>query len=442
MIDPWDHPIFGQTLQEWQGIVDLVARVADVRAGLVMRVRDDDIEVFVSSRSAGNPYEVGDKEKLCGSGLYCERVIATQEQLLVPNALKSDEWRNNPDIKLNMISYLGFPIRLASGRPFGTICVLDDREHEYGPDVIALLEKMRDLIENHLQLNERLLLREENCRLLEQLQGELAERTRGEEALRASEERYRMLLALSPDGISVTDITGRILACNEQFVQVHGYGHSSELIGRCAREFTTPEAYDRLYREVATAFERGERVARGMEVEVARPDGSVLVTEYSVAQIPWADAPAGVAFVANIRDVTERNRMLAELTRHQSHLEEQVRARTRDLEAEIARRTAAQAALARSERILNDAERIAHVGSWERDLITGDLYWSDETHRIFGISSGTPPEDVRKDIWGAVYPEDYRTVEAAYAHMLQTGVPFNSVYRIILPGGELRVVHH
>ena len=120
-----------------------------------MRIDEDDIEVFVSSNSSGNPYTVGSKEHLLGSGLYCETVINSQDQLLVANALKSKTWKNNPDIKLNMISYLGFPIRSPGGAPFGTICVLDDKENEYTSDLIELLEKMRDLVESQLELVEK-----------------------------------------------------------------------------------------------------------------------------------------------------------------------------------------------------------------------------------------------------------------------------------------------
>jgi hypothetical protein len=96
-----------ETLREWHNIVELIARLCDARLGLVMRVIADSIQVFVSSRTENNPYHVGDRAYLIGSGLYCERVIATQQALLVPNALQSVEWSNNPDLVFNMISYLG-----------------------------------------------------------------------------------------------------------------------------------------------------------------------------------------------------------------------------------------------------------------------------------------------------------------------------------------------
>lgn len=139
-------------LDEWQSIVDVLARVIGVPAGLIMRVNDPDIEVYVSSDTEGNPYKVGDKEHLWGSGLYCETVIKTQGKLLVPNALTDDHWKNNPDVALNMISYLGYPIYLPDGKPFGTICVLDNKENAYNGNYMELLTKMRDLVQSQLAL--------------------------------------------------------------------------------------------------------------------------------------------------------------------------------------------------------------------------------------------------------------------------------------------------
>lgn len=139
-------------MEKWQGIVDLMAELVGVPAGLVMHIAENDIEVFVSSKTAGNPYKPGDREHLLGSGLYCETVIKTGKKLLVPNALSDKDWQNNPDVKLNMISYLGFPILLPNGKPFGTICVLDNKENSYSQTYERLILNLRDTIQGHLEL--------------------------------------------------------------------------------------------------------------------------------------------------------------------------------------------------------------------------------------------------------------------------------------------------
>lgn len=79
-------PVSDSTLQECQKVVDLVVRISGAQVGLIMRVHQDEIEVFVASKTSKNPYHVGEREHLTGSGLYCENVITKQEKLLVANA--------------------------------------------------------------------------------------------------------------------------------------------------------------------------------------------------------------------------------------------------------------------------------------------------------------------------------------------------------------------
>ena len=139
-------------LEEWQKIVNLMAEMLDVPAGLIMRILGENIYVFVSSGTEGNPYHPGESEHFLGSGLYCETVVTNNRELLVPNALFDEAWRNNPDVRLNMISYLGYPIRWPDGRPFGTICVLDCKTNSYSEKYKRLVTQFRDVVEIHLKI--------------------------------------------------------------------------------------------------------------------------------------------------------------------------------------------------------------------------------------------------------------------------------------------------
>ncbi|WP_051284096.1 GAF domain-containing protein [Desulforegula conservatrix] len=117
--------------EKWQNIVSLISVLINVPATLIMRIVESDITVFASNHNKHNPYHIGEKEHLSGSGLYCETVIKTKSGLLVPNALNDEKWKNNPDVKHNMISYLGYPVLYPDGTPFGTICVLDNKENKW-----------------------------------------------------------------------------------------------------------------------------------------------------------------------------------------------------------------------------------------------------------------------------------------------------------------------
>ena len=129
-----------------------MASIINIPAGLIMKITDDKIEVFVSSHTEGNPYKPGDSEILDNSGLYCETVIKSKNKLLVPNALKDENWKTNPDIKLNMISYLGFPVLYPDQSVFGTICILDNKENAYSAIAEKLMYQLKKLIESNLAI--------------------------------------------------------------------------------------------------------------------------------------------------------------------------------------------------------------------------------------------------------------------------------------------------
>lgn len=138
-------------LSTWQETVDLMAKVFDVSAGLVMRVWEEQIEVLVSSVTENNPYEAHEKAEL-NTGQYCETVMRTRRHLHVPNALDDPKWMNNPDVTLNMISYLGIPLLWPTGDVFGTICVLDSKTRHYTEDYIKLLWQFKAIIENDFKI--------------------------------------------------------------------------------------------------------------------------------------------------------------------------------------------------------------------------------------------------------------------------------------------------
>jgi signal transduction histidine kinase len=139
-------------IKKWQALIDTIAKIVHVPSGLIMRLNEENIEVFLKSETDENPYEVNEKVPLI-HGLYCETVIGTQIELLVPDATKSPIWKiDNPDIDINMISYLGLPINWPDGEVFGTVCLLDNKENHYSQNFKDLLGQVKILIETDLQL--------------------------------------------------------------------------------------------------------------------------------------------------------------------------------------------------------------------------------------------------------------------------------------------------
>ncbi|MDI6452750.1 sensor domain-containing diguanylate cyclase [Peloplasma aerotolerans] len=134
---------------KWQNIMNVIADILNVPAGLIMKITKTDMEVFIKSSNLENPYPADGKDQL-GHGLYCETVIGTDQQLIVENALNHKQWKDNPDVALNMISYFGLPIKWHDGEVFGTICVLNNQEHKYSKKHQQLLNLFKEAIESDL----------------------------------------------------------------------------------------------------------------------------------------------------------------------------------------------------------------------------------------------------------------------------------------------------
>ena len=180
---------------KWQELLNLLAEAGGIPVALIMKLEEDFLEVFVSSNSDNNPYKVGAKEH--SYGLYCETVIKTQKKLLVPNALTDPNWDNNPDIKLGMISYLGYPINFPDDKPFGTICILDTKENHFSLKHENLLLYIKNVIELDLSI----LHSNENLRKTNQ------EYKKINEELFEAREKYRLLAENISDVIWVLNLT-------------------------------------------------------------------------------------------------------------------------------------------------------------------------------------------------------------------------------------------
>src|SRR5580704_6221902 len=89
---------------------------------------------------------------------------------------------------------------------------------------------------------------------------------------------------------------------------------------------------------------------------------------------------------------------------------------------------------------LEEAQRVAHVGYWDWNLETGEVIWSDETYRIFGVERGERPMDFAT-VRALVHPEDREALYRAVDEELDAGVHPVADFRIVTPGGEVRTVH-
>ncbi|WP_319431355.1 putative bifunctional diguanylate cyclase/phosphodiesterase [Mycobacterium sp. RTGN5] len=96
----------------------------------------------------------------------------------------------------------------------------------------------------------------------------------------------------------------------------------------------------------------------------------------------------------------------------------------------------AEDALVRSQATLAEAQRIAHLGSWELNLVTDEMVWSEELRRLYGYAPDTPRD--MDDLLGQLHPEDAESVRGLLHAALDARSAFDVDYRIVLPDGVTR----
>ena len=88
---------------------------------------------------------------------------------------------------------------------------------------------------------------------------------------------------------------------------------------------------------------------------------------------------------------------------------------------------------------LAEAQKMAHIGNWDWDIATGEVYWSDEMYRIFGRS----PQELAptyNEFLNYIHPDDRNYVDNAVKKAIK-GKPYSIDHRIVLANGEERTVH-
>jgi len=257
---------------------------------------------------------------------------------------------------------------------------------------------------------------------------DINERKQAEEALIRSENEFRTLAENSPDLIARFDRQNRHLYINPVSVEI--YGHPQEkVIGKTHSELGRDPEQIKFWKEQhEKVFATGK--PETMEFEYTSPQGKKY---YFNTQIVPEFVDGEVASVLAIsRDITDIKEAEIRLKETLDNLEELVEDRTSQLEK-------AYRSLKESEKGLAEAQKIAHLGNWNWNIVTNELYWSDEIYRIFGC---IPQEfGATYDMFlSYVHPDDKDYVNNAVKGALD-GKPYSIDHRIILAGGEERIVH-
>ena len=108
--------------------------------------------------------------------------------------------------------------------------------------------------------------------------------------------------------------------------------------------------------------------------------------------------------------------------------------------SDITERKRAEEALQQSRTLLAEAEKVAHLGSWEWNLVTGEAKWSEEMYRIHGQDPNSFVANSQSFI-NLIHADDRKIVDTAMEHAIAKGEVTNYEYRIVLANGSVRVMH-
>lgn len=279
------------------------------------------------------------------------------------------------------------------------------------------LQKARDELECRVE-DRTIELQKSN----EQLKQEIGQRKLAEEALRESEEKYRLVWQNAHEGIFIA-AEGKFRFLNPRIVEIIGHP-LEDLLSKSFTEFIHPDDGDLVLQRHNRRL-RGEAIPSRYPFRMVDRNGSVKWVEIDSARITWEGRPAALGFMT---DITERRRLEEELWEHRHHLKEMVEDRTAELKLandqlvlEIGERKKAEDALRRNEQMLSNILTASPIGiSYFEE---GRVKWTN--HAMVEIFGEDRQEDYRDKRPREFYcgEEEYKRIREIFYESLTKGRP-------------------
>ncbi len=250
-----------------------------------------------------------------------------------------------------------------------------------------------------------------------------------QERLRASRNALKEAQRVAHVGSWSHDFSSKAVTWSDEVYRIFGLEPGAILPSNdYFRSHVFPDDIELLDVELQRAL--AEKRNFGIEHRLQLEDGRQRWV-FEHCEMVWNDDGAPLRAVGTLQDITERKQ--AELALRDANLE---------LSANNRQLIDAQQRLARSESILNEAQKVSHVGSWTHDLASGEVTWSDEMYRILGLEPQSRP--ARNGYFLYHIPAEQRQrVMAQLQQAIAEGRNFSLEHRLLLDNGQTRwvVVH-
>jgi len=229
---------------------------------------------------------------------------------------------------------------------------------------------------------------------------DLTEKEENERRVQESEKRFRKIFENSPIGMVLVTPDFRFFSVNPAWVSMTGYSEK-ELLKMSFTDITHP---DHLAGDVEHIRElaAGKIPVYATEKRYIRKDRSILWGVIRVTAIRDHEGTLRY-FAAQIEDITDRKKA-----------EEKVR---------------------KTDALLNETQKISHIGGWEYEVATGRVVWTDEVYRIYGVGRDFDPGTVSTDIQFYT-PRDAPIIEQAFRRCLEQGEPYDLKLELIRADGR------